>query len=205
MKLGCTLRTVHGRRRELSSQKGTAGSTAPPAVTQARARYRGPLPSPTAVETLDRPTLIETAARYRRTSVETRSVIWTRPPVVPRACADKHSVHKPVGAVVPGRRAGVRIRRIVSVGANWRSGHDGGADPDSHSHSDLRVGITQRQDQHSQQSQISKVSHGIPPCFRSAACLRQSAFSFLQNLCWIERARAKKVAARRLADFGQVG
>ena len=58
---------------------------------------------------------------------------------VPRTGADEHAACKPVRTVVAVRRTGVRVIRIVAIGADRRTHHDG-CRPNSHAyHNSLRV------------------------------------------------------------------
>jgi len=46
------------------------------------------------------------------------------PAVIPRAGADKDAADKPVRTVEAVRRAGVRVIRVVAIGAHGRSSND---------------------------------------------------------------------------------
>lgn len=61
--------------------------------------------------------------------------------VVPRASADKDAVHKPVRAIVAGRRTSVRIVAVVAISTDRRGTNRDSdrANANADSHTDLRV------------------------------------------------------------------
>jgi hypothetical protein len=74
----------------------------------------------------------------------------TASPAVPGPDADKHSACKPIRSVVTVRRARVGIIIVISVVTHRRTANV--APSKSHTHSDLSLRISQRQDQNSNQS-----------------------------------------------------
>jgi hypothetical protein len=118
----------------------------------------------------DRTMSIHGYARESATVVRAGTPIWMSPAVIPRACSNKDSVHKPIRAVEAVRRTSVRIVAVVSVGADWRRAYIPRANAYSDSNTYRRVRIGQRhQYQHTNNRQISHGLHSEPPSIRSAS------------------------------------
>jgi hypothetical protein len=70
-----------------------------------------------------------------RTVGRVAPITWMTPVAVePRTRTDEHAPNKPLRAVVTIRGTGIRIIRVVAIGADRRRTHDSRADSDSHSH-----------------------------------------------------------------------
>jgi hypothetical protein len=92
----------------------------------------------------------EAAIEVKRAVIHRTRVIE----VVPGARADKHAVHKPVGAVIAVRRATKRIVGIKTVRADrWRVVY-AVSRPNLHANGNLRVRVRYGNNEQSQQSNI---------------------------------------------------
>ncbi len=82
----------------------------------------------------------------------------------PRAGADEHAAHKPIGTVVAVRRASVRVVPVVAIRANRSRPHRNADWPHSHAHRNLRLRIRERHNRHHrQQRHVSHVPHAHLP------------------------------------------
>jgi hypothetical protein len=117
-------------------------------------------------------------------------------PVIPRANADKHSIHEILRPIVAIRRTSVRIIAIISVRTGRWPSHISRADSDSDSYSNLRLRIRKRHHQNRQQRHIFQVSHSHlqlpepPSCFSSVP-------EALQSLLLIETTIGAKSCGNR--------